>query len=47
LIVVRFLQGLGGASLSAVSLAMVEFLHYIKPIKGKHLAFTTPLKGLG
>ncbi len=42
LIVVRFLQGLGGASLSAVSLAMVGT--YTKKIKEKPLAFTMPLK---
>ena len=45
LIVVRFLQGLGGASLSAVSLAMVGTLY--KDNKGKAFGIYNAIKGLG
>ncbi len=45
LIVVRFLQGLGGASLSAVSLAMVGTLY--KENKGKAFGIYNAIKGLG
>ena len=45
LIVVRFLQGLGGASLSAVSLAMVGILY--KENKGKAFGIYNAIKGLG
>ena len=45
LIVVRFLQGLGGASLSAVSLAMVGILY--KDNKGKAFGIYNAIKGLG
>ena len=45
LIVVRFLQGLGGASLSAVSLAMVGILY--KNNKGKAFGIYNAIKGLG
>ena len=45
LIVVRFLQGLGGASLSAVSLAMVGTLY--KDNKGKAFGIYNAVKGLG
>jgi len=45
LIVVRFLQGLGGASLSAVSLAMVGILY--KDNKGKAFGIYNAIKGFG
>ena len=45
LIVVRFLQGLGGAALSAVSLAMVGTLY--KDNKGKAFGIYNAIKGLG
>ncbi len=45
LIVVRFLQGLGGAALSAVSLAMVGTLY--KDNKGKAFGIYNTIKGLG
>lgn len=45
LIVVRFLQGLGGASLSAVSLAMVGTLY--KDNKGRAFGIYNAIKGLG
>ena len=45
LIVVRFFQGLGGASLSAVSLAMVGTLY--KDNKGKAFGIYNAIKGLG
>ena len=45
LIVVRFLQGLGGAALSAVSLAMVGTLY--KENKGKAFGIYNAVKGLG
>lgn len=45
LIVVRFLQGLGGAALSAVSLAMVGILY--KDNKGKAFGIYNAIKGLG
>ncbi len=45
LIVVRFLQGLGGAALSAVSLAMVGKLY--KENKGKAFGIYNAIKGLG
>ena len=45
LILVRFLQGLGGASLSAVSLAMVGILY--KENKGKAFGIYNAIKGLG
>jgi MFS transporter, ACDE family, multidrug resistance protein len=45
LIVVRFLQGLGGAALSAVSLAMVGILY--KNNKGKAFGIYNAVKGLG
>ena len=45
LIVVRFLQGLGGAGLSAVSLAMVGILY--KDNKGKAFGIYNAIKGLG
>ncbi|HEV8080074.1 MAG TPA: MFS transporter [Chitinophagaceae bacterium] len=45
LIVVRFLQGLGGASLSAVSLAMVGTLY--KENKGKAFGIYNAIKGAG
>ena len=45
LIVVRFLQGLGGASISAVSLAMVGILY--KDNKGKAFGIYNAIKGLG
>jgi MFS family permease len=45
LIVVRFLQGLGGAALSAVSLAMVGTLY--KENKGRAFGIYNAIKGLG
>lgn len=45
LIVVRFFQGLGGAALSAVSLAMVGTLY--KDNKGKAFGIYNAIKGLG
>ena len=45
LIVIRFLQGLGGAALSAVSLAMVGTLY--KDNKGKAFGIYNAIKGLG
>lgn len=45
LIVIRFLQGLGGAALSAVSLAMVGTLY--KQNKGKAFGIYNAVKGLG
>lgn len=45
LIVVRFLQGLGGASLSAVSLAIVGTLY--QDNKGKAFGIYKAIKGLG
>ncbi len=45
LIIVRFLQGLGGAALSAVSLAMVGILY--KDNKGKAFGIYNTIKGLG
>ena len=45
LILVRFLQGLGGASLSAVSLAMVGILY--KENKGKAFGIYNAIKGFG
>lgn len=45
LIVVRFLQGLGGAALSAVSLAMVGTLYKVN--KGKAFGIYNAIKGLG
>lgn len=45
LIVVRFLQGLGGAALSAVSLTMVGILY--KENKGRAFGIYNAIKGLG
>lgn len=45
LIIIRFLQGLGGAALSAVSLAMVGTLY--KDNKGRAFGIYNAIKGLG